>query len=245
MNFRVFSRIIPVFLSITAIYSTQAAPAPKGKLLWDYWYTVKTDKTVPYEYYEDKFETDKSKVHFENHAWKKEEDFINEEQIGAITEGTPELTPLFWNFRSTYRSSEKVIDGNIKDGKVLTAKIRDKGQDLPIVTKTITPNTILSSFFPLWLGIHMPKMKVGQSVSFQTILEDKVDAGTVSGIVRMDKPDAFASKTSTIKLAVDYGDQNSIWYVEKNGALMRSEIPEQRIIVERVPESVAKKFLTP
>jgi hypothetical protein len=222
----------------------KAAGSDEGKVVWDYWYTVSVN-TVPAEYYNERVVLRDNKLQFFNHVWRKEEGFLNEEQLGAFAVADMELTPLFFNFRSTYRTSETVVDGNVKDGKTLVAKVRRDGQALPTVTKSISKNTFFSVFFPFWLSKELPTLKEGKSVSFSTILEDDVEHGfdSESGTVRLEPSDDLAKKTQTKKIAVDYRSVRSYWWVDVHGAPVRTEMPETKAVIERVAKDKAEAFL--
>jgi hypothetical protein len=221
------------------------APAPGERVLWDSWYTVTVNKVVHYEYYNDRAEIKKGRVLFQNHAWKKEEDYINEEQLGVFAEAVPELTPLFFNFHSTYRSVETTIDANAKDGKELTVRVRKGETELPIIKKSIPSKTFFSELFPVWLGYRLASFRPGQVYSFQTILEDNLEAefGTINGQVRVEPADEIALKTKTTKVMVNYREMKSVWWVEPNGSPVRIEMPLQKTVVDRVSAETAKKFL--
>ncbi|OFZ80656.1 MAG: hypothetical protein A3K03_12065 [Bdellovibrionales bacterium RIFOXYD1_FULL_44_7] len=215
------------------------------KLLWDSWYTITLNKTVHYSYFNERFELKDGNLFYQSKSWKQEEGYINEEQIGALSEYRLDLIPLFFNFHSTYRSTETTIDGNIKDGKILTVKIRKGNTDLPVIKRNTPGKAILSVFFPIWIGHRLAKMKQTQTLSFMTILEDNIEANfdTVHGQVRLDASDDIAMKTKTSKLSVNYRDLRSTWYVERNGSPVRIEIPGQKTLIERTTKEIAQKFL--
>ena len=219
-----------------------------GQVLSDLWYTITLKEKVHYGYYNDRAELKQGKLFFKNQLWKNEEGYINEEQVGVFSENNPELTPLFFNFHSTYRTTETTIDGTVQSGtggNVLTVKVKKGGQELPLIKKNLPSKIFFSSVFPLWLERRMATLKPGQTQSFLTILEDSVDSGfeTAFGRIQVEKPDAFATKSATTKITVTNHDQRSIWYVDAKGNPVRIEMPEQHAVVERVAESVATKFL--
>ncbi|MBC7691374.1 MAG: hypothetical protein H7222_06355 [Methylotenera sp.] len=224
---------------------TPQAGQSDGRVLWDSWYIVTLQKKIPYAYYHDHAEIRQGRVVFQNHFWKNEEGYINEEQVGAFAQNDANLTPLFFNFHSTYRSTELMIDGNVQDGKILTVKVRRGDKDLPVIKKNLPTKVFFSSLFQVWIGKHLAGLKAGASLPFLTVLEDNLDLGfsAVHGRMTVDKPDAYAQKTGTTRLKVEHQDKNTVWYVEPNGNPIRIEMPEQHALVERVPESVAKKFL--
>jgi hypothetical protein len=229
-------------LSTTPTFA--GSPDQQGKVLWDYWYTVAVNK-IPAEYYNEKVVLRGDKLQFFNHVWRKEEGFINEEQLGAFATADMNLTPLFFNFRSTYRTTELVVDGNVKDGKTLVAKIRKGGQSLPTVTKSIPSKTFFSVFFPVWLGKAITDLKPGRSASFMTILEDDVEHGfeSESGTVRLEEPDEFAQKTQSKKVTIDYRSVRSMWWVDSHGAAIRTVMPETGAVIDRVSKQAAEAFL--
>jgi nitroimidazol reductase NimA-like FMN-containing flavoprotein (pyridoxamine 5'-phosphate oxidase superfamily) len=236
-----------LFVGIVAVTSfvSVAQAADAGKVLWDYWYTVSVKK-IPYEYYNEKAVFRDGKIQFFNTVWKKEEGFINEEQLGSFSNADVDLTPLFYNYRETYRSTEVKIDGNIRDGKTLVVKVTKSGGSLPTVTASIRPKTILSLFFPLWLGKKLETMKENVTVSFVTLQEDNVDDGfnSVSGSARLEKPDDYANKTKTKRVAVDYKENaRSYWWVDKQGAALKIEMSDRGTLVERSTKEKAQTFL--
>ena len=220
-------------------------PAQSSQILSDHWYTVTIGGTAPYEYYNERLEKKTNRLFLQNHTWKREEEYINEEQLGAFAEDNADLTPLFYNFHSTFRSTELAIDGNVKNGKEITVKIHRGTSDLPVIKKNLSPRTILSTFFPVWLGRHLASLKAGQRVSFSTLLEDNLELAfsTVSGSVSVQKPDEFATKSKTQKIAVTHHGLRSVWWVDSTGSAVRIEMPEQNAVVERVPEEKARAFL--
>ena len=220
----------------------------QGKVLSDLWYTITLKKKVHYAYYNDHAELKQGKLFFKNQLWKNEEGYINEEQVGVFAENNDELTPLFFNFHSTYRMSETTIDGSVQNGgggSILTVKVKKAGQDLPLIKKNLPSKIFFSSLFPFWLEKKMPSLKPGQSQSFLTILEDSVDTGfeTAFGRIMLEKPDDFSTKSKTTKIMVTNRDLHSVWYVDTKGNPLRIEMPEQNAVVERVAEAVATKFL--
>ena len=235
-----FVGLLAISFAVSGAYA-----ADSGKVIWDYWYTVSVKK-IPYEYYNEKVVFRDGKVQFFNTVWKKEEGFINEEQLGSFANADMDLTPLFYNYRETYRSTEVKIDGNIHGGNSLVVKVKKNDQSLPTVTKSIRAKTFLSLFFPLWLGKRLETMKENVTNSFLTLQEDNIDDGfdSVSGHVRLEKADDFAKKTATKKVAVDYKDDaRSYWWVDKQGAALKIEMPDKDTVVERTTKEKAAAFL--
>jgi hypothetical protein len=225
--------------------TAQTAAASGNRVLWDEWYTITVGDGIHYAFYNDHVEVKDGRVIFQTKTTKQEENFINQEQIGVFAEFTPELTPLFFNFHSTYRSTETTIDGNVKDGKQLSVRVKKGGTELPVIRRGIPPKTFFSTLFPVWLGFQLPGLQPGKLYGFNTLLEDNIEAGfsPVRGQLRIEAPDAIAQKTGTTKLMINYRDMKSHWWIEKTGAPVRIELPQQRVVVERADAKKAQAFL--
>jgi hypothetical protein len=222
----------------------QVKPAAEQRLS-DSWYTVTVNKVLRYEYYNERIELRKGRLFFQSHVWKREEDFINEEQLGAYAETNADVSPLFYNFHSTYRSTETTIDGTVRDGKELSVRVRKGNSDLPLVKKNLPQKAFFSIFFPVWLSFRVSSLKPGATLSFYTVLEDNLETNfsVVTGNVRLEAPDEYAKRTQASKLLVDYRGLRSHWYVDGKGIPLRIDMPEQKTLVERVPRDAAEKFL--
>lgn len=241
------------FIFISTLLPCYEAFAEKAQLktmpLWDYWYTVTAGTKSHYGYYEEKVEQKNSQIIMKVEYWKQEEEYINREDLGAVAQDDDNLSPLLFNFHSVYRTTETLIDGTIKDGRFFSARIKRGGQDLPIVQRSIPAKTFLSSLFPVWIGKKLAnppeRFKEGGTINFQTFMEDNVDNGfqIQDGSLKWDKPDAFAQSSGTTKFQVRINGAPSIWWVDKQGAAVKIEMPEQKVIVNRVPKNEAKKFL--
>lgn len=225
--------------------SSTSAGAGADEVLSDSWFTVTVNKVTHYGYYNERFELTKGRLRFQQHFMKLEEGYMNEEQLGAFAENNDDLTPLFFNFHSTYRTTETLIDGSIQDGKALMVKIKKGNQELPLVKRSIPQKTFLSVFFPVWLAKNAHKLKSNQTISFKTILEDNLELGfaPVTGRIKLEKPDEFANKTQTKKILVDYRNMRSYWWVDQTGSYIRIEMPSQNTVVERVTKEKATQFL--
>jgi hypothetical protein len=235
------------FLALALLLAAQIPDAQaKGRsgALWDSWYTVSAGGARA-GYYNDSAEIKEGKVFFKNRFWKQEEGFINEEQLGLVSEDSADLRPVFFNFRSVYRNSETIIDGTVKEGKLLV-KVRKNGQEQPLIQRSLPKNVIFASMFPLLLGKKIAGTPVGKTIGFETILEDKPETGyaPVSGTFRLEKPDEFASRTKTVRVVVDYNANKSVWYVEPSGMPVLIESPALQQKVQKVPRAEAEKFLS-
>lgn len=236
--------LLPIVLSFATTLAF-AAPSPTAEIVVaDTWYTVTIGGKQKYGYYNDKIVRRGDQLFFQNRYWKSEEGFINEEALGAIAKDDAALTPMVFNFQSKYRSSETKIDGSFKDGE-LTVKVKKGGRESPLVKRTGIKNAFFSVFFPVWLGKKYNELKVGQTMSYSTILEDNTvqDFSPVHGSVRQEKDDEFSTKNKAKKLAVTYRDLKSTWYVLPSGTPIKVLLQDVNTTIERVPEKVATQFL--
>ncbi len=220
-----------------------------GTALWDAWYTVQVGggaaKPSHYAYYNDHVETQPgNRVFYQNHFWKREEGYVNEESLGALAMNDDAITPLFFNFQSNYRLSSLKIDGAATGGE-LTVRAHQGANDLPAVRRSLPKNVIFSVFFPVLLSKKYAEMKVGQTIGFNTVLEDSVEQqwSTVSGYFRMETPDEFAKKSQSRKVFVHYRDQDSSWYILPSGLPVRIEMPKMGTLIEKVAsKEAAERF---
>lgn len=221
-----------------------AASNPSDKVLWDEWYAVTIGAKTHYEYYNERIELKDDKYFYKSDTWKKEEDYINRESLGAFSQNNENINPLFFNFHSVYRTTETQIDGTVTD-KMLTVKIKKGDKDSPVLKKGLSSKTILSSFFPIWLGKHVAELQTKKELSFYTILEDGTDPdfSTVFGKAKLLEPDDYALKSKTVRVEVALGDSKAIWWIDSRGAAVRIEMPELKTVVEKVTKAKALHFL--
>jgi hypothetical protein len=231
----------------TAKKPTPQNASKSATTLWDEWYTVTIAGKVHYGYYNERVElrSGGSQVYLKNEFWKQEEGFINREDIGVVSENGAQLTPMFFNFHSVYRTTETIIDGNVKDGKFLSVRIKRGGEDLPIVQRTIPSKVFFSTLFPFWLGKQLPTLKEGDIRNFETVMEDNLELGfaPMEGQIKFEKPDDFARTNGYKKIRVDSRGIRFWWWVNADGVAMKIEMPEQKIVVTRSKKETAKKFL--
>jgi hypothetical protein len=217
-------------------------------LLWDNWYTITVNGKSHYAYYNERVEVRNGRVFYRYESWKSEEGYVNEERLGVLSEPNPDLVPMVFNYLSTYRSSETQIDGtaeNVSSGRVLTVKISKGKAAQPSVRRNLPSKAIFSALFPVWLGARLPTLKEGKTVGFLAVPEDNLELGfqPSSGNVRLEPHDDVSRKTGTFRVSVSYRDLRSTWYVDKNGAAERMEMPGIKTVVERVTKQKAEKFL--
>jgi len=231
-----------------AAASTVKSPSPQNAApLWDEWYIVTIAGKVHYGFYNERVELrgGGAQVFLKNEFWKQEEDYINREDLGVLAENDAKLTSMFFNFHSIYRTTETMIDGNVKDGKFLSVRIKRGGQDLPIVQRSVASTVFFSALFPYWLGRQLPTLKEGETRSFETIMEDNVELAfsPMEGQIKLEKPDEIARANGLKKVRVDSRGIRSWWWVTPQGYATRIEMPEQKIVVTRSQKEAAKKFL--
>ena len=218
-----------------------------AKALWDSWYTVSIGGKIPFGYYNDRVEKKDGKFAFKNQFWKKEEGFINEERIVAFGKDEPNLPGLLFVFNETFRNSELTLDGSVSDQGELTVKVREKGKPDDVIRRSMGKNAFFSTLFPVWLGKHLDEIRKGKNVYFSSILEDNLERkfAAVPGHAHLETPDAFTKKSGTEKILVDFNDKINYWYIQPSGEPIRIEMPDQKVIVEKTTESLARKFLIP
>ncbi|MCM2276602.1 MAG: hypothetical protein NDJ89_00825 [Oligoflexia bacterium] len=233
--------LLSFFAAVIALpVLAETRPAPSGgpdRVLSDHWYTITLAKE-PYGYYNDRVEVRKGRLFYQNHVWKREEGAIVEEQLGTYSENNAALSPLFFNYHSTYRATEITIDGTVSGRTELTVKARRGSEDLPVIKRGISTRAFFSVVFPYWLGKVGPKLKTGQSESFLAVVEDNIDQGRamLDGRVKADKEPG--------KFQVNYRGFDSYWWLDKNGVADRIEMPAQKMQVRRVSGAEeARRFL--
>lgn len=203
-----------------------------------------------YQFYNDRMELKNGRMAFQNHLWKKEDDLIVEERMGAIADFTGSLTPQFFNFKSVFQSSETTIDGTFTASKTpggalsFSAKIRRNGNDLTPIAKTFPPRTILSTFFATWLSTQLAQWKVGETRAFSAILENDLEGQfqPQPGVARLEAPDDTAKKYAAQKVTLRFAGQSSTWWVDRLGVPYQIDFPEIHTRVVRATESQAKAF---
>ena len=229
--------------STQGTHKAHMIPAPQ-KVVWDAWYTVTILPKTPYGYYNDRVEQLDGKLAYKNRFWKSEEGFINEEALASFAED-PTLKPAFFNFHSQFRSTETMIDGNVQGKNQLNVSVRQGETSKPPIKRMIPKGVFLSAFFPLWLKENSKTMKVGETKTFSTILEDNIDDNfeTKSGTVRLEAQDDFAKANLAKKFKVSRSGEDSTWYVNDAGMPLKILMTSQKVVVEKTTQKDAEKFL--
>jgi hypothetical protein len=234
-----------VYVLATLISATSIADEKSGKVLWDEWYGVTVGTKTHYEYYNEKFELKDDKIFYQSDTWKKEEDYINRESLGDVSMTDDAVTPVFFNFHGTYRSTEVQIDGSLSPSHMLTVKVKKGDQDGPLIKKSISSKVFLSSFFPIWLGKHVKDLQKGKELNFLTLLEDGSDPDfqSISGSAKLMEPDDFSTQNKAVKVKVTLGENHSIWWIDSRGASIKIEMPDTKTTVEKITKARALHFL--
>ena len=218
--------------------------------IWNLWYTVTLGGSTKHMYFNEKFVKKDGKVQYSYLAYKAEEGYLNEEQLGAFALDRSDLVPLFYNFRSSYRSTETKIDGTVQNqpkGFLLRIRVNKGGSDLPVIQVQLPPRTFFSAMAAPWLSYRIQSMKPGQTVQFFAAIEDHLDSEfkPQGGAFRLESPDAVAKSIpgGGHRLSLSFKGIVSTWWVDRRGALFRMETPELKMVIERTTEELAKKFL--
>lgn len=235
------------------IVSGTAAPAMRadsaaGHVLWDAWYTVtvKSGKTVlHYGYYNDHVERKKNQIWFKTDYCKHEEDFFNQEHLMSIVSDDDNLSGVLFDFRANYRGQEMSSHGDFESPTLMSIKVGLPGHPPRSLKRSTPKSAFLSALFPYWISKRLAQFKIGQTHSYSCVLEDGSDPDfdSKSGQLRLEKPDAFALKTKTSKLSVEFRDVPSIWYVDTHGVAERIELPGMNTVIEKTTQAAALKFI--
>ncbi len=238
-----FSRFFLLGTLLGFAASSVAAPTPT-KLLWNSWYTMTVGGKTPFGYYNDRVEQKDGKIAYQNHLWKMEEGFINEERVVSFGVDNADLSPVLFNFTSTYRDTEMVVDGTFK-GNELTVKTRQNKKSLKPIVTNVPSKAFLSTLFQVWIGKRLADLKPGKGLSFTTLFEDSIQTryAPIAGSVVLEAEDEYGKKTGTRRLKVDLGGMKTTWYVLPTGEAVRVEKPDQQLVIERKPEAEARRFL--
>lgn len=216
------------------------------KVLWDEWYTLTLQGSVPAAYYNERCEQDsRGRWVYKNKAIKVDEGFLNAESLTAIAESNPPLKPILFNFHGTYRSNETTIDGTFQSDGTLAVKIFKSGQELPVIKNKNPAQAFFSSFFPIFIRQKLQTLKINQTSNFQAILEDneELSFAAQSGTIQLKPDDDFSKKTKTKKLSIVHAGQQSTWYVEASGLPVKIDFPARKAVIEKTTREKAEKFL--
>jgi hypothetical protein len=225
--------------------SQSSAAGLKPDLKWDHWYTVKVNGKVPFAYYHEKTQTVSGRTHLELEIFKKEEGFLNQENLGLFAQNDEAVTPLFYNYRMTFKNSETILDGTLDSAQYLNIKIRKNGSELPVVKKHLPANVIFSYMFPIWVAKRLPTLTPNHYVGFQAINEEQIEQQfpIVSGKLMLEPEDAFAKSHKAKKVSMIYEDMPSVWWLAKDGSAIRIVRGENQLVIDQVSKEQAHKFL--
>ncbi|MBU6375603.1 MAG: hypothetical protein KGQ59_06370 [Bdellovibrionales bacterium] len=242
------SGLLLAILFLPGVSRPVQAKVQKNEPRWDNWYTVTILPNTPYAYYHELLQLTKGRLHFKTDMWKKEEGFINSEQLGVFSLDDAALTPLFYNFHANYRATEISIDGTAEKG-LMKVRIKRGQQELPLITRAIPSKAFFASIFPVWLQrtLNSTPENIVKSATqpFIAILEDNQDSGFAAenGRFQVVPEDEYAKSTQSVRVQVDFNSQRSFWYLDKKGVPIRIEMPGQKTRIERSTEKQAKSFL--
>ncbi|MBS1959863.1 MAG: hypothetical protein JST80_10350 [Bdellovibrionales bacterium] len=234
-------------LGFSVIFGMASTASAQAETLWDNWYTV-TEKGKPQSYYHEKAELVGTKAKIQVNSWIREGSKTRSENLGATAKNTTLLEPLLYNFRTQdERGMEKIIDGSIvSNGKVFSVKIKKGAETLKPLRAEMIPKLILSSFFPVWVNKNYKRITGVQPIEFHAIVEDQVDdqVPVVAGTAYEMNPDDISKKYSARKIRVVFSNTVNYWYIDKQGAAIRIDIPSQEKHVEKVDKATAEAFLS-
>ena len=116
-------------------------------VLWDHWYIITIEDHVPYAYYNEIVKRQDDQIQYQQHLWKLEEGYINEEHLGVFSKDDEGLSPLYYSFYSTYKAFETKIDGFVETEtsknarQVLKVKVTQKKEESPLIKIVLSTNT--------------------------------------------------------------------------------------------------------
>lgn len=233
-----------VFILNGIFISTYAYADASDKVMWDAWYTIKTDRGSPVGYYNDHVELKGDRVYFQNKIVRKEGDYLNEESLGAYSKNDEAVTPVMFNFRKVFIKSEAVVDATIENGKTVKATITNPKGTQQAQKEVLPKGSILSTMFPVWLGKKLPQMasKKKTTATFIALLEDATEGKfeTVSGNIIVTKADEFSKSSHTIKVLTTFGGRKSTWYVEATGMPVKIEFNQDHLVALKCTQGDAR-----
>jgi hypothetical protein len=237
--------------------TARTSPVPlssqKNRTLWDQWYGVTLNRTYRAMVYRSVAEIKDGKLYIRNQATKKEEGFLNEEQLGELSEWSPKLYPILYNLRSTYRTTETIVDGSEKNG-FLQMKVRKGQTELPALRKAVPKRAILSESFPAWLAWNGSQLKPGEITSLYVFLEDQFDsnASALPCQVRRMTLDSlrdagdieFEDTVDVLKFKINLNGQENIWWVDSQGKPLKIYMKSRQTWVKPLSPKEAEVFLS-
>ena len=245
MNFKKFMirslKKSSVWLCIISLFYVNEGISQE-KPHWSLWFIVKRGQNEPFAFFHERVETisKKNQIKMNVDIKKKEEGYINKESFVGLSKANQNLTPISFQFKSTYRSHSYQMEANIQDQDI-KASIIEGDQPPQSIESFIHKQTVLSSFFPLWVRHHFSALKEGKklALSVMKIQPFKSDLNLLDAIVKKLKPDALAKKKNALKIQVKFNSEKSIWWVKKNGHTLKVKKTNPKIIIQQVPKSKA------
>ena len=96
---------------------------------------------------------------------------------------------------------------------------------------------ILASFFPLWVKLKAPSLKIGKKESFQAIVENNLEQNfkPVSGTVELIDLNPTKIRVFFVK--------EQIWQLDSDGIAIEIDIPSEHRVVKQTEQKKAQQFL--
>lgn len=232
---------------IAVLGFVSALQAGENRILWDSWYTVKVEK-IPYQIYQETVEVKDARIRSRQALTRVEEGHRNEEQLGTLSENNEALTPVLYNFRSTYRKTERQWDGTVTNG-VVSAKVKSEDGIKPALKRSMPKGAFFSSLFPLWLVKQEAKggtLTQGKLTSFTALLEDTTDSNKLVEMGRAQKLalDELARSSGAKKYRVTFRGSEALWWILPSGKPLKIEITKSKTVIQSVSsEAEARTFL--
>lgn len=238
MKFFLLSSII-IYLAMP----TLLAKTSDATVLNDSWYTMQAG-SAPWGIFHEVIEQKKGRFYYKYEMTKKDGDGTATENIGAIAEG--DLTPVAFNLNKSGGDLQQGFDGTYEKGTdagVFTVKFR--GSIEKTFKRTVSKDTILEVFFPVWIRQHWAQLGKGSKGSLPIFTEEpntsEYHARPVQYVVGIDRP---AGKGGCREFKVELDGKPALWCITSSGALVDMVIGSNEVIVKRVPqESAARAFL--
>ena len=219
--------------------NSQADKGQKNKTLSDTWYVFQTGST-PWGYYHEFIEEREGQYSYRWEMTKRERNVQYQEFIGALAK--TDLTPITFNMSKNGQGAVEIINGNYKpDGKGGGAfHIEVQGARTSTLKLILNKNTIMESFFHLWVNKNRQKMTAGSKHSVQIFSEDHSGTNFSTKAARIL---VKGHDKDCLLLKVSFKDENYDWCIDKDG-IMKEMVVGGKIHVKRVSgEKEARSYL--
>ena len=184
-------------------------------------------------------------IHVQTDFWRRKGDVWVREHVGAMAARNKNLTPRI--YQHYLHTESRYIDAIVRVSKdwELERSVQKGKAKLPSTRIQIPPNTIWSTMLPLWIQSHRKELLSGMTLSFNALVEELLTTPNPvkKGQVKFISPDTFAQKHGFSKLEIKYNNRTHLWWIRKDGLIIRAEIPEKRLIMQLISAKSAKAFL--